>query len=163
MSTVERTRSSRRHLSRFLDPRLILLLLFLFHAGSSVVWLRLDNRPPSGETSQHLIRAIRVAEVLSQPSVDWPGRLAAASGGHPPLYYLVTAPVIWLVGPSADAMTLVNLFFLAVLLISTFIIVGRMLSNGGTGNSRYAGSSSRPVAALPRRFPGRWIALTVPK
>ena len=101
----------------------LLALWWLILAALAVLWLRLDNRFPSGDTAFHLTRAIETARVLATPSLDWLSRLAAASQGQPPLYAILTAPLIWLFGPGADPAVLVNLAFLALLLASTYGIV----------------------------------------
>ena len=81
---------------------LLLTLLWLLHAIAAVVWLRLDNRFPTGEAALHLTSALRVADALARPSLDVLSRVAAGSGGQPPLYYLASAPLVWLFGRGLD-------------------------------------------------------------
>lgn len=57
---------------------LLLGLLWLIHAISLVLWLRLDQRFPTGEAASQLTTALRVADALSRPALDLPGRIAAA-------------------------------------------------------------------------------------
>ena len=45
----------------------LLALWWLILAVLAVLWLRLDNRFPSGDTAFHLTRAIETARVLATP------------------------------------------------------------------------------------------------
>ncbi|MBE2234774.1 MAG: hypothetical protein IAE85_14870, partial [Anaerolinea sp.] len=92
---------------------LLLGLLWLLHAVGLVAWLRLDNRFPSGEAAAQLTAGLRVADALARPALDLFSRVAAASAGQPPLYYLLSAPLTWLFGRGPDPATLVNLLWLA--------------------------------------------------
>ncbi|MCA9870819.1 MAG: hypothetical protein KC487_10650, partial [Anaerolineae bacterium] len=95
---------------------MLLALLWLFQTITTAIWLRQDNRYPVAETAVTLVRAFRVADVLAHPSLDWISRIVDASGGQPPLYYVITAPLVWLFGRGADSATLINLALLALLL-----------------------------------------------
>ena len=117
-TTLPDAGSSKRRWPAVTRARVLLALLWLFQAIAAIVWLRQDNRYPVADTATQLARAFRVADVLAHPSLDWIARIAEASGGQPPLYYSITAPLIWVLGKGADPATLVNLPLLAVLLIS---------------------------------------------
>lgn len=105
---------------RLSGDRWLLGFLWLFQAISSLIWLWQDSRFPVGQAADHLTRAVRVADVLAHPSLDGLSRLAAASSGQPPLYYVLTAPLIWIFGSAADAAIFANLGFLALLLACTY-------------------------------------------
>ncbi len=105
---------------------LLLGLLWLIHAIALVAWLRLDNRFPAGEAAVQLTTALRVADALGRPSLDVLSRVAAASAGQPPLYYLATAPLIWLGGRGPDSATLLNLAWLALLMASVYSLTRRL-------------------------------------
>ena len=78
----------------------LLALWWLILSALAVLWLRLDNRFPSGDAAFHLTRAIETARVLATPSLNWLSRLAAASQGQPPLYSILTTPLMLLFGPA---------------------------------------------------------------
>ena len=105
---------------------LLLALLWLIHAIAAVLWLRMDNRFPVGDAAVELTRALAVADALGQPSLDVLSRAAAASAGQPPLYYLATAPLVWLAGRGPDPATLVNLAWLALLMASVYSLTRRL-------------------------------------
>ncbi|MEI2692444.1 MAG: tetratricopeptide repeat protein [Anaerolineae bacterium] len=139
---------------RRLDLNWLLLgLLWLIHAISLVLWLRLDQRFPTGEAASQLTTALRVADALSRPALDLPGRIAAASAGQPPLYYLASAPLTGLFGRGPDAATLINLFWLALLLAGVFGIARRLFP--GAAKDR----SGRRT--LPLHWPGLAAAALV--
>ena len=119
---------------------LLLALLWLGHAIATILWLRLDNRFPVGDVAVHLTRALRVADNL--------GRLAAASDGQPPLYYLATAPLIWLGGRGPDPATLVNLAWLALLMASVYGLTRRLFP-----------LATHPLNALSQSVNGSPVAL----
>ena len=128
----------------------LLALLWLFQAITTVIWLRQDNRYPIADTAVNLVRAFRVADVLAHPSLDWIARIVAASDGQPPLYFVVTAPLIWLFGPGADSATLVNLGLLALLLVSAAGLTAGLLARFFSADSDDA-STHRSLAP--------WMAL----
>ena len=83
-----------------LADAVLLALWWLILASVAVLWLRLDNRFPSGDTALRLTHTIEMARVLATPSLDWLSRIAAVFQGQPPLYAILTAPLIWLFGPA---------------------------------------------------------------
>ncbi len=124
---------------------LLLGLLWLAHAIGPVLWLRLDNRFPSGEAARQLTAGLRVADSLARPSLDLFSRLAEASAGQPPLYYLLSAPLVWIFGRGPDPVTLINLVWLALLMVGVFALTRRLF----------------PAASAPQdaRPPLHWPAL----
>ena len=128
----------------------LLALLWLFQAMTTAIWLRQDNRYPVADTAVNLVRAFRVADVLAHPSLDWITRIVAASDGQPPLYYVITAPLIWLFGPGADSATLVNLALLALLLVGAAGLAAGLLGRLFSADADEA-STQRSLVS--------WIAL----
>ncbi len=122
---------------------LLLGLLWLLHAVGLVAWLRLDNRFPSGEAAAQLTAGLHVADALARPALDLFSRVAAASAGQPPLYYLLSAPLTWLCGRGPDPATLVNLLWLALLMASVFALTRRLF----------------PLTPSPAPAPLHWPAL----
>ncbi len=116
--------AARRH--RISRDWLLLTLLWLIHALATLLWLRLDNRFPVGDAAIELTRALAVADALGQPSLDLLSRVAAATASQPPLPYIATAPLIWLAGRGPDPATLVNLAWLALLMVSVYSLTGRL-------------------------------------
>ncbi|MCB0253809.1 MAG: tetratricopeptide repeat protein, partial [Anaerolineae bacterium] len=129
---------------------MLLALLWLFQTITTAIWLRQDNRYPVADTAVTLVRAFRVADVLAHPSLDWISRIVDASGGQPPLYYVITAPLVWLFGRGADSATLINLALLALLLASTAgLAAGLLRRPPGANNTDEAASGGL----------ARWTAL----
>jgi tetratricopeptide (TPR) repeat protein len=143
----------------------LLALLWLIHAISLVLWLRLDQRFPTGETASQLTTALRVADALSRPALDLLSRIAAASAGQPPLYYLASAPLTGLFGRGPDAATLVNLLWLALLIAGVFGITRRLFPGAAKSRSgkidlqlHWPGLAA---AALVTLYPAVTVALRV--
>jgi tetratricopeptide (TPR) repeat protein len=141
----------------------LLALLWLIHAIALVLWLRLDNRFPVGETASQLTTGLRVADALSRPALDLLSRIAAASAGQPPLYYLASAPLTGLFGRGPDAATLVNLFWLALLIAGVFGITRRLFPSPETGrpgkfNLHWPGLAAATLVTL---YPAVTVALRV--
>ncbi len=124
---------------------LLLALLWLGHAIATLVWLRLDNRFPVGGAAVELTRALRAADNL--------GQLAGASDGQPPLYYLITAPLIWLGGRGPDVATLVNLLWLALLMASVYGLTRRLFPGIRSPNPPITHWSALAAAALLSLYP----------
>lgn len=136
----------------------LLALLWLLHAVATILWLRLDNRFPVGEIAVQLTQSLAVADALGRPSLDVLSRVAAASAGQPPLYYLATAPLIWLGGRGPDPATLVNLLWLALLMASVYSLARGLFSkvadfSEGWQRARLSSPLALAAAALVSLYP----------
>src|SRR5262245_39063900 len=109
----------------------LLAAQFLFHAW----WMKADSRPPAWDESHHLRIALEYRRALGQG--DW-GRLFRPSySNYPPLYHLGLAallrPDAGAASPAGfnadvDRAVSVNLFYLALLIVSLLVLGTRMHS-----------------------------------
>ncbi len=106
---------------------LLLAALWLAHAVAAIIWLRLDQRFPTGDAARTLTASLRVADTLRHPSLDLASRLTAAAAGQSPLPHLVAAPVVWLLGRGADTLTALNLLWLALLMLGVYGLMAWLL------------------------------------
>ncbi len=115
--------------------RALLAVLFLLVAAVDVAWLYRDHSSlPFTDSYSYLTKLIEFLERfdLRSPFTLW-GELGKLSlVGRPPLYQLATIPAIGLLGRSEDAAVLVNLPFLALLVVSTYH-VGRIVRGRESG------------------------------
>jgi 4-amino-4-deoxy-L-arabinose transferase-like glycosyltransferase len=113
-------------------PFLALLgALFVLHATANVYWLSADTRPPTYDTAGHAIVSLRLAGHLTAGewrSAEW----LLLAQDYPPLVYLMAAPLAIAGEPTIDWLTLVNLPFLGLLMLSTYGMA-RALAGPGCG------------------------------
>lgn len=95
-------------------------VVFLALAATSIVWLTLDEAPLIFDPSAHLFSALYFD--------SFPGRyLSEERQFYPPLVHVLTATVLALSGYNVDlAIGAVALFFLAIMLASTYAIGERL-------------------------------------
>jgi len=123
----------RRALSRDL-----LLLAGLWLAGVLVdaLWVQQHQLPPAWDQGDHLSRALGFLEVLRQIDLSdpaWWHRLWDQSPSYRgPLTYLVSAPVMAVLGPGYSSAMLSNSLFQGLLLLSVYG-QGRLLGSPGAG------------------------------
>ena len=126
---------------------LLLLALWLICLLLDGLWIQQHQAPPAWDQGDHLSRALGVWQVLSQPapwSGDWWHTLwAQAPSYRGPLTYMLSAPVLQLLGPSFSSAMASGAVFNGILLLSCYGL-GRQL------HSRLAGLwAALFVAAAP--------------
>jgi len=110
-------------------------LIWLLTAIHDLIWLSLDRTIPPWDQSNHLTGSLNHLHALQNARFfdgDWWVRFWQLSGKYPPLTYILTAPFQWLFGVGPEQATLVNLLYLALLMISVYGL-GRRLFNGRVG------------------------------
>jgi 4-amino-4-deoxy-L-arabinose transferase-like glycosyltransferase len=95
-------------------------LLWLFHAVSNFVWLKIDTRPPFWDTANHAITAIHLSRSFAAIDLSTAMRQWVTSSVYPPLMHWLCTPLILLFWPTADVLLGIQTFFLGVLLIATY-------------------------------------------
>ena len=114
----------------------ILALLWLISGLVDLTWLALDRSVPAWDQGDHLTRALNYWRVLQHPqwlSGEWWTELWRQSTSYrAPFVYLVTAPLLTVLGRGFDQAVMVNLLFTAVLLITVYAL-GRHLFDRHTG------------------------------
>jgi 4-amino-4-deoxy-L-arabinose transferase-like glycosyltransferase len=114
----------------------ILLLLWFAASMVDLSWLILDQHPPAWDQGAHLTRALHHWAVLRQPdwgSPDWWQSLWKLSpGDQGPVLYLLTAPLLRVLGRGFDQVTLLN-SGLTVPLLALVYLLGRHLFDRRTG------------------------------
>ena len=136
---------SLRHVNR--RDGLLLLTLWLVCVLLDGLWIHLHQAPPAWDQGEHLSRAIGIWEVLRQPAPWsggwWQNLWAQAPSYRGPLTYVLSAPVLELLGPSFRSAMASGSVFNGILLLSSYGL-GRQL------HSRRAGLwSALFVAASP--------------
>ena len=102
---------------------IILGLIWLSGIICDRVWFALDHSVPAWDQADYLNGALNYWSALQNPqwfNGDWWRSFWLISTKIPPLHYLLTAPVINIWGTSADAASLVMIFYNALLLISVY-------------------------------------------
>ncbi|PSN19785.1 hypothetical protein C7271_05550 [filamentous cyanobacterium CCP5] len=99
-------------------------LLLLLWASATIfdgVWLFIDHAPPAWDQGEHLTRALNYWRLLQQPhwmESDWWQQLWLLSPSYrAPLVYLVTVPVLTVLGHGFDQAVMVNSLWTAALLL----------------------------------------------
>ena len=116
LGLLERSRSDSAPTGHWM-PWLALGALWALHAVNNIIWLHVDQRPPYWDMANHLWISLRYLRASD------PGQMlqvAREVSHYPPLYYLMTLPLSWILGPSEDVAALINLVALAVLMAATY-------------------------------------------
>ncbi len=101
----------------------------------TVAWTQQNRTVMLGDSYGYLTQLQSVynrADSIDSPSDAWDAIDRLSLVGRPPLYQLATIPMIALFGPSPAVAVLVNLFFLALLGVSTYH-VGRLVRSREAG------------------------------
>ncbi len=111
-----------------------LLLTGLFAALILVVgiWVTVDRRPPEWDHANHLERAARCHQILSEQGWRGADKILAMSSFYPPVVPCAAAFVYFLLPITPLASQSVMLGFLGLTLVSLFLL-GRRLFDGPTG------------------------------
>lgn len=117
---------------------LLLAALLAVVVTAHVRWIRADATfMPHVDSYSLLSRTLQLLNDLGQPEPPTPARLgrlvdATSLAGRPPLYQLVSAPGVALLGRDQDAAQLSNLLYLIVLGGATFLL-GREVGRTAVG------------------------------
>ncbi len=133
----------------------IIALLIALASAINLNWIWQDQSPmPYGDSYVYLSKLLTFLDRFDPESPENLGALLSnlSFNGRPPLYQLLTAPFIFLFGRSEDAALLINIPFLAILLVSTYNI-GRLTGNGRAGLlAAFLVTSYPPIAQLSRAY-----------
>ena len=102
---------------------IILAIIWLAVVIGDRVWFFLDNSVPAWDQADYLNGALNYWHALQNPQWfdgDWWRSFWLLSNKIPPLHYILTTPFINIWGTSADAASLVMIFYNALLLISVY-------------------------------------------
>ena len=115
---------------------LLLLALWLICLLLDGLWIQQHQAPPAWDQGDHLSRALGVWQVLSQPA-PWSGGWwhtlwAQAPSYRGPLTYMLSAPVLQLLGPSFRSAMASGAVFNGILLLSCYGL-GRQLHSRRAG------------------------------
>ncbi len=106
---------------------LILFALIITCALSIFVWHRLNSLPPHQDESRHLLASLHYFNDLGQTPKETVASLAFTRfETYPPLMYVLTIPFYAVGGVSRDVAGMVNILFMAVMILSVYGI-GRRL------------------------------------
>ena len=115
---------------------LLLLALWLICLLLDGLWIQQHQAPPAWDQGDHLSRALGVWQVLSQPAPWsggwWHSLWAQAPSYRGPLTYMLSAPVLQLLGPSFSSAMASGAVFNGILLLSCYGL-GRQLHSRRAG------------------------------
>ena len=112
---------------------LILASVVLACAAGVIAWHLLDTRPPLPGDAERLRASLRYFHDLDRPTGERLALLAfARSESHPPMLCLATLPLYVIGGTGTDVAGMVQIPFLAIMLLSVYGI-GRMLYSAQVG------------------------------
>lgn len=106
---------------------LAFILLLLFHIISINWWLKIDKHLPQVDESVHLTYSIIIFSYLKQSFSNF-ASLTNISSYYPPFYHFTTALKYFFSDTSFDSAVKINIFFLIILLLSTFFIAKNFYS-----------------------------------
>lgn len=109
-----------------------LALLILFHCLNTYVWLELDTRPIHIESTPQLNPAIMAYNKLVKGGWNY-GEFLSIFSGYPPLYALSATLFYSLFGLNDDWAIMSNVFYIAVLIASTYGIAYHISSKKSVG------------------------------
>lgn len=110
----------------------LLILMSLFLTITHIWWVLSDSRPPSWDASVHLNLASTYWHIFKHFNLNSFKEIIAVSSYYPPLYHLTILPSFAIGGISLHSALFSNLFYLIILLWSTYGI-GRILYNKSVG------------------------------
>ncbi|MGL5835729.1 MAG: ArnT family glycosyltransferase, partial [Waterburya sp.] len=102
---------------------IILGIIWLMGAICDRLWFALDHSVPAWDQADYLNGVLNYWEALQTPewfNSEWWRSFWLLSNKIPPLNYILTAPLVNLLGTSEDAATTIMLFYSAVLLVSVY-------------------------------------------
>jgi len=102
-----------------------LTALWLVHAISNFVWLKIDTRPPFWDTAGHAITSIDLSQWLVMTDLFTALKLWFTATVYPPLVYWLSGPLALLFWPTADVFVGIHAPFVGILIISTYGVAAR--------------------------------------
>jgi 4-amino-4-deoxy-L-arabinose transferase-like glycosyltransferase len=140
---------------------LALALIFLMQAVPLVSFINSDSSPTAWDDSWHAMISLNIFRQITGRSAETTAALEKqypifgfANNYYPPLYHILTFPFYLVFGEGLHSALLVNLFFLAVIILSAFFI-GKKISGNLSGLLCAFFSSTIPLySALMREY---WI------
>lgn len=118
---------------KILPEYAILAGIILFFITTNVIWLALDETPPSWDDSYHMKTCLLYGKLI--PRINTSGALKeifSLSDKYPPFFYVLSLPILYFFGFKEDYLVLVNSFYLIVFVLSIFGI-GKKLFNTRVG------------------------------
>ena len=112
---------------------LLLLLLIILTCTLNLIWIVADTRPPPF-TDAYPQRILQFVDALSAKNgLDaWDVLPSLSLQGRSPFYSLLSVPFVLIFGRSVDSMLLVNVAFIALMLVSVYGL-GRTVKDGKVG------------------------------
>lgn len=107
----------------FLKKYWLLLIIILFQVVCNVIWLRIDETPPSWDQAIHLKNSISWSKFLKGSKDITLVDSIKQSGGYPPLIFFIGGVWSAVFGINIDTITFLNTLFLIVGMIGIYKIV----------------------------------------
>jgi|GEM_PF-3403280 len=115
--------------------RVVLGLLILIFLTGTLAWLSLDTSPATDpDANFYMVRTLAYLDRPEDQSIGqlWQSIKDLNMEGRPPLYQLLSMPLVLVFGRSMDSGAYVNLFFAILLLVAVYNI-GKLIVNGNAG------------------------------
>jgi len=104
---------------------IILLSILIFHSVNNLIFLGIDARPSSWDSSLHKSISISYYNKLMGKGETNPGNISSMfnrAERYPKLYHISTVPLYILFGLKEDVAEMINLVYLVILVISVYLI-----------------------------------------
>lgn len=108
---------------------LCLLLIVVAALAGSIYWTATNVVLVGRDSAGHLEQSLFVGEALARGLPQGLFEAITLDDYRPPALYLLTQPAYWVLGRSMDAAQAPNLLLLAVILLLTFVLARRVLSD----------------------------------
>ncbi|MFH1258970.1 MAG: glycosyltransferase family 39 protein [Elusimicrobiota bacterium] len=99
--------------------KIILGLLITINIAASILWLKIDTRPPDWDQSTHINLVLDYAQVVKDG--QW-NKILGLTSTYPPLYHLSLVPALLLSHYSVPGAILTNLLYLIIILLATYFL-----------------------------------------
>jgi len=114
----------------FSNNYVILTTIFLLITISNIIWLKIDTRPPHWDASNHLMHSLAKYDLLKEFSLRSLKHFYGSYTYYPPAYYWATSFFYLLFGKGVDIAVYTNIFFLFILIFSTYGIAKHFWGRG---------------------------------
>ena len=103
---------------------ILLVLLLMFHVVNNVVYLKIDTRAPSWDEAWHKTISLSYYNKIIGGVVS----SSIEASKYPPLFHIFSIPLYFIFGTGEDVSNFTNTIFLAILIISVYLIGKRVYS-----------------------------------
>ncbi len=133
-------------------PYVLIVLLLLFHTINNWLWLSTNAAPTGWDRPQHLVKTLTYNEVLEEFNLRTLFTALTWDSYRPPLFFLSAIPLYKLFGISWDVATMVNMAYMAILLLAVYGLGRKMYADWRIGLLASFTVSLFPLVFVMSRF-----------